>query len=735
MAITDLQISDTLQTSAPSIKYTGNEGPQAPQRMASQPDPTAEMNDFSMNVFGRPLHQLTPRELESLYQLMNEQSRAPQQDSGIMKAAYGGMMRQKYGLGKFVRKLIPNEIAAVAEKAAPFVAPFNPLAAGLMGGIGSFDRTGNLMGSAARGLGTYGLGQGARFLGGAELQPGLSLKMPGGASSGIGQYFSKPYQPGQDIFSKTKERFFPGKEEITEKVFKEQMSPGGPAKYIENLNPARIIEKTDTGKILKTIDKFAIPILLGSMGIAAATAKPQDMEEAVKMSRGTGLDIDVIRKEVQDALAGGEEAWAILQQKYPYVGEFPTKKAEGGRIGLYAGGVPSPYSMEDARKTSMQDKMGGITDVMKRADLFRSGDVGQMYRAQGGRIGYRNGIGPNQGSPGIMSQAMTDTEVEDAFGVTLEQERAITDQQVEDAFGISVDDTSPVEIIRYKDLFRRLTEPRDGQMGKEYIKPIGTIGEEKTMTPLSEQSIYQNLMLLVEMFKNQGMNDADALDAAQSYFGDRGFGRAQGGRIGFDAGKNYEAKIKELMDKGLSRELAEIMVMSGPSSDRYDVDEKASGGRIGYKDGTGSRNRMSALMFKLSNGTITGEEMIELRNIQSASGFSSANKASGGRIGAEEGGIMDLGGMEKDYRNDGGFVPIGEYEKKDDVPARLSKNEFVFTADAVRGAGGGDIDKGAEMMENMMKHLEQGGQISEDSQGLAGAQEMFDVSERLGEVI
>jgi len=189
------------------------------------------------------------------------------------------------------------------------------------------------------------------------------------------------------------------------------------------------------------------------------------------------------------------------------------------------------------------------------------------------------------------------------------------------------------------------------------------------------------------------------------------------------------------MDKGLSRELAEIMVMSGPSSDRYDVDEKASGGRIGYKDGTGSRNRMSALMFKLSNGTITGEEMIELRNIQSASGFSSANKASGGRIGAEEGGIMDLGGMEKDYRNDGGFVPIGEYEKKDDVPARLSKNEFVFTADAVRGAGGGDIDKGAEMMENMMKHLEQGGQISEDSQGLAGAQEMFDVSERLGEVI
>jgi hypothetical protein len=70
------------------------------------------------------------------------------------------------------------------------------------------------------------------------------------------------------------------------------------------------------------------------------------------------------------------------------------------------------------------------------------------------------------------------------------------------------------------------------------------------------------------------------------------------------------------------------------------------------------------------------------------------------------GGVMDLGGMEKDYRFSGGFVPIGEYEKKDDVPARLSKNEFVFTADAVRAAGGGSINKGAKRMYDTMKKLE-----------------------------
>ena len=105
------------------------------------------------------------------------------------------------------------------------------------------------------------------------------------------------------------------------------------------------------------------------------------------------------------------------------------------------------------------------------------------------------------------------------------------------------------------------------------------------------------------------------------------------------------------------------------------------------------------------------------------------NYPSGGvRVKAQEGGLMNLGGMEKDYRAEGGFVPIGAKEKADDVPARLSVNEFVFTADAVRNAGGGDIDKGAEVMENLMDHLEAGGKVSEESQG---AQAMYDNMKQL----
>ena len=97
--------------------------------------------------------------------------------------------------------------------------------------------------------------------------------------------------------------------------------------------------------------------------------------------------------------------------------------------------------------------------------------------------------------------------------------------------------------------------------------------------------------------------------------------------------------------------------------------------------------------------------------------------------------LLDMDGKEMDLRAEGGFVPLGRMERADDVPARLSKNEFVFTADAVRNAGEGDIDKGAEVMYNMMKNLESGGEVSEESQGLDGAREMFQTSQRLEEVL
>jgi hypothetical protein len=92
------------------------------------------------------------------------------------------------------------------------------------------------------------------------------------------------------------------------------------------------------------------------------------------------------------------------------------------------------------------------------------------------------------------------------------------------------------------------------------------------------------------------------------------------------------------------------------------------------------------------------------------------------RAPAMRGGIMNVptgqprrnsvGVKEIDYRQSGGFVPpIGVKEKADDIPAMLSNNEFVFTADAVRNAGNGSVNKGAERMYGLMKQLEAGGVV------------------------
>ena len=168
----------------------------------------------------------------------------------------------------------------------------------------------------------------------------------------------------------------------------------------------------------------------------------------------------------------------------------------------------------------------------------------------------------------------------------------------------------------------------------------------------------------------------------------------------------------------------------------------ADGGRIGLKGGTGSKILNFLKPFggetkggKQLEGLLYGSEGLgEILRLLSSSGMF----AEGGDVepvAKKTMPLLDMDGKEMDLRAEGGFVPIGRMEKADDVPARLSKNEFVFTADAVRNAGDGDVDKGAEVMYNMMKNLESGGDVSEESQGLEGARDMFQTSKRLEEVI
>jgi hypothetical protein len=216
---------------------------------------------------------------------------------------------------------------------------------------------------------------------------------------------------------------------------------------------------------------------------------------------------------------------------------------------------------------------------------------------------------------------------------------------------------------------------------------------------------------------------------------------ANGGRIGFADGGDDEDEDESIRSKALGA-LYQKLAMGGSAglppvtmqTEGQDTQSFGDDESTGMPQATPTMQNQMPMRQPMMDPRIQNQMMMAQRgNPMMNRGMMSMQQPP--RIMAQEGGMMDMGGMEKDYRNEGGFVPIGEYERKDDVPARLSKNEFVFTADAVRNAGGGDIDKGAEIMENMMENLEAGGKISEASQGLKGAREMFATQQRLGEVL
>ncbi len=117
----------------------------------------------------------------------------------------------------------------------------------------------------------------------------------------------------------------------------------------------------------------------------------------------------------------------------------------------------------------------------------------------------------------------------------------------------------------------------------------------------------------------------------------------------------------------------------------------ANGGRVGFAMGGGDFSEPDFISMREVVENVGNDEMME--------GIMSSEQA------FNMGGSVLPQGMEMDYRG-GGMIPMGSKERADDVPARVSKNEFVMTADAVRAAGGGSVNKGAQKMYQLMNNLE-----------------------------
>ncbi len=199
---------------------------------------------------------------------------------------------------------------------------------------------------------------------------------------------------------------------------------------------------------------------------------------------------------------------------------------------------------------------------------------------------------------------------------------------------------------------------------------------------------------------------------------------AVGGRVGFRAGtprtRNVDTMSRSSLTKALNameipetysrdfddNQIRELLIKFAP--DLY-TSEYATGGRVGLEGGT-NEDFQKYLKGKEEFDKKQNAEQLYREYLENKR----REKVAVQKTMAANGGLMPTGIMrankagtiERDYRETGGFVPVGIKEKADDVPAMLSKNEFVMTADAVRGIGNGNIEKGAQRLYDQMKQAE-----------------------------
>jgi hypothetical protein len=239
-------------------------------------------------------------------------------------------------------------------------------------------------------------------------------------------------------------------------------------------------------------------------------------------------------------------------------------------------------------------------------------------------------------------------------------------------------------------------------------------------------SSIQNIMGQAKDYYKGGAQASNLNFMPQKKFVQENWYGEDGGRAGYAGGGEIIDEEEELVRSGAGlpfRQAQTFLNMGGGAGDQQ----------------AQQMLMMAYAKYKKQGGDMPFEQFVQAvmqQQQQEGSGMEQPTMAAnGGRMGyAEGGGIMDteqaemidMGGQEKDFRETGGFVEMGGKERADDVPARLSKNEFVFTADAVRQAGGGDIDQGSAVMQNLMDNLESGGQISRASQGLGGEEEIVE---------
>ena len=590
---------------------------------------------------------------------------------GIMTIGGGGYtgipMGSRTGFGIIskikdrIRKLIPNELASVAVKAAPFVAPFNPAIAGLMRGIGRFDQRGSLSDAFKQGLATTAFGAGARTLGGA------TDIMGGGVKGGL----TSPLSP--DRTTAVKDFFTPGKEKDTDFI------------------------KEITGDTKKNVGLKSVKDATGLFkDVPILKDLPSIVQQQILVGGASGALTYIYQKFLADEPP---------QQEGETYEEYMTRRREN--VGKKMKGYFDNYFKFDKEYSSM-------TDEQKQAFIDR------VNVRDGGRIGYQTG-GITMANT-LAENIRRNLSNQAAINQRLQQARRNLEQQLPGRRAAQFQIEREANRIAAEEL-NRMT---GGARGNPGGTSSGGLSSAPTINDIQAAIAANRNVNRIQTGPQPGELDPLGLPITSTIVGPL-FGSGPQSLAEIEATRKRieaaQAAMKPTYQEALMGESWETlsdndqyrlaMEYPGETPPRRNpnfVPGLAKGGRVNFDEGGTGFMKWLKANYGLEVKDLDLEQYVKLSrefNNENPDPYETGRKKNA--MGSMPVGIMrtnKAGVMERDYRDKGGFVPVGIKEKADDVPAMLSKNEFVFTADAVRGAGNGSIEKGAQRMYDTMKKLE-----------------------------
>jgi len=628
-----------------------------------------------------------------------------------------------------IRKLIPNELADIAVKAAPFVAPFNPGLAAAMRGIGRFDQRGSISDALKQGAMMYGGGklvgmipgtgnyfgqglEGAKALGSDTLS-GITSLFQGGGKNAATDILGKSNGPLYDLSG-----MGTGGGEIT---------GGGGIKSLGS----KIL---DYGKEYAFGDdkKFQMGDIGRFLGDPGKTIPLTMIASYIKEKFFPDEDQDSYDAKFAEAMRKrGENVEGYLRQygpfdprrdptKNPYTQqerdqyakdktiEYRNFAADGGlmsvpRENYFLGSKAVTYTVnpnpdfEKASAVTPDDILNVFKAKFDSGDFFKSRnpfkrksvvntfepqnytgnapdpeDVIKIFESKMGNSSNPFLKALKKFSPDGGSRKISDKKGLGKLMVSLLRDANFDREEA--AMGGRMNYASGSEGI----MMASNPDPMDERDQVLEMMAMQTFG--KPLRDLSDDQIIE-LEEMFDDFISSGQPLPSDPTKPINPFAPKPTGPAlpdkQMASMDDDYVQEFMRLVDEFMMDGFSQE--EAIEAARDELARLGSKFMADGGRVNYAFGgdTPEENAMQA----------AGIEGLDIN-------------------------INPKGITELDMRETGGFIPpVGVKEKEDDIPAMLSNNEFVFTADAVKGMGDGDVDKGAERMYSMMKKLENGGRV------------------------